>query len=344
MYQYPAVSQFQAAASRVSVVVTCYNLERFIGEAVASVLAQRDAPAFELIVVDDCSTDRSAEIIQGFHEVSYVRTGANGGVLLAMLAGVEKAQSDIVCLLDGDDVWEPGKLAATMAAFDQDPHVALVTHDLRFIDGAGSPVDRRSRPSEELTPLESAAASERVRKGIRELGNYVWLGSALSFRRSVGRWDEFAAFARALPNPADCYQDWPLAYWIASLADARMAYVPQPLFRYRLHGHNYSGDARTVDRAIRNFTRTRNTLVAIAAIADLRNEPRRLKRIVEQRLALTAAQVDLYCGRRLSAVRGFVLGLPSARRDGVLAKEALRFGLGAILGPRALTRLAASVR
>jgi glycosyltransferase involved in cell wall biosynthesis len=324
----------------VSVVVTCYNLEPYIGEAIQSVLTQRDAPAFELIVVDDCSTDGSAEIIQGFPEATYVRTPENSGVLLAMIAGVERAKNDIVCLLDGDDLWEPGKLAATAAAFEGDPKTALVTHDLCFIDQVGRPIDRTSRPCEELTPLDAPAAADRVRRGILELGDYVWLGSALSFRPSLARWDSFAAFAKTLSDPRNCYQDWPLAYWIASLAGSRMAYVPKRLFRYRLHGQNYSGDARSVDRAVRNFSRTRNTVAAIVEIGNRHSVSARHKRLARQRLAFNAAQVDLYSGRRLRAVGGLIRGLPSVARDGLMAKELARFAIGALFGPRVLTRIA----
>jgi len=329
------------AAAPVSVVVTCYNLERYIGEAIQSVLAQRGAPPFELIVVDDCSTDRSAEIIRGLPEAAYLRTPENSGVLLAMIAGVERAKNDIVCLLDGDDLWEPGKLAATAAAFEADPKAALVTHDLSFIDEAGRPIDRKSRPAEELTLLDPPHAAKRIRDGILELGDYVWLGSALSFRRSLAGWDAFAAFARSLPDPRNCYQDWPLAYWIASLPESRTAYVPQRLFRYRLHGQNYSSDARTVERAVRNFIRTRNTLAAMVEIGDRHSVTGRQKRLVRQRLAFNAAQVDLYRGRRLRAIGGLLRGLPSVARDGILAKEVARFAVGALFGPRALTRIAA---
>jgi glycosyltransferase involved in cell wall biosynthesis len=330
-----------SAAAPISVVVTCYNLERFIGEAIESVLAQRNARRFELIVVDDCSTDRSAQIIRRCRRAKYIRTPTNGGVLLAMIAGVEQAQNDMICLLDGDDLWEPDKLAATVAAFDADPMAALVTHDLSFIDAAGRTVDRSSRPGTELTRLKPSAATDRVRQGILEQDDYVWLGSALSFRRSLARWRDFAAFAASLPDAKNCYQDWPLAYWIAALPDVRTAYVNQPLLRYRLHGQNHSGDARTVERAVRNFTRTRNTHAAIERIADLRVLPPHLKRIVRQNVDLATAHVDLYSGRRLRAIGGFSRALPLALRNHILLKEALRFAIGAAFGPRTLTRIAA---
>jgi glycosyltransferase involved in cell wall biosynthesis len=323
----------------ISVVVTCYNLERYIGEAIESVLGQCDGEPFEIIVVDDCSTDRSAEIIRRFDRVTYVRTTGNGGVLLAMLAGMERAEHDIVCLLDGDDIWEPRKLAAARAAFESDPRLALATHDLQFIDADGRVLGRKSRPRQVLAPLDRTAAADCVRKGILEVQDYVWLGSAFSFRRSLARWDEFVQFARQLPDPRNCYQDWPLAYWIAALPDVHLGYVAEPLFRYRLHGDNHSADARTVERALRNFTRTYNTCEAMAAIADRRPLSRRLKRLSRQRVAFARAHVDLYAGRRLRALAGFFRTIPLALRDRLLAKEAARFAIGALLGAPALVRL-----
>ena len=332
------------SAPPISVVVTCFNLEHYIGEAIESVLSQRDAPPFELIVVDDCSTDGSAEIIHGYGKAKYVRTETNGGVLLAMLAGVEQAQGDLVCLLDGDDVWEPTKLATTSATFEADPNVALVTHDLTFIDESGRGIDRRSRPSEELSPLAPGDAGERVRRGILGIDDYVWLGSALAFRRGLARFDEFDDFARQLPDPHNCYQDWPLAYWIAALSDVTIRYVGDPLFRYRLHSRNYSGDARTAERALRNFTRTRNTLAAMASIAELRRLPPSIRKCVDQRLMLASAEVDLYSGRRLRAVAGFARALAEVVRQGALVKRSLRFGGGVIFGPKVLTWLARKAR
>jgi glycosyltransferase involved in cell wall biosynthesis len=330
--------------SSISVVITCYNLEKFIGEAIGTVLAQRDPGNVEIIVVDDCSTDRSADAIQSFDAVTYVRTPSNGGVLLAMLEGVARARNDIICLLDGDDLWEPGKLVATRAAFENDARLALATHDLQFVDGEGRVLQRRSRPAEVLSPLGARAAGDQVRRGILELQDYVWLGSALSFRRTLARWDDFAEFARQLPDPRNCYQDWPLAYWIAALPDVRLGYVAEPLFRYRLHGQNHSGDARTVQRALRNLTRTWNTREAIAAIAERRELPPKLRRIARQSVAIARAQVDLYSGRKTRALRSLFDGLPLAWRDGLLGKEVIRFLVGTLLGTAALIRLRAPVR
>ena len=323
-----------------SVIVTCFNLERYIGAAIASVRAQDYPGEVEIIVVDDCSTDRSADVIRSVPAVRYLRTERNGGVLLAVLAGLEAASADLIFFLDGDDLWEPGKLSAVMPRFAANPRLGFVTHDLAYAGPDGEPLDRPSRPPAAFAGLDPQAYGEKVRAGILEIDDYVWLGSAFAIRRSAVELDRFIAFARALPDPANTYQDWPLAYWVAAQGQVELDYVPEKLFRYRLHQLNYSGDASTPERAVRNLTRTLNTNRAILDIAKMRRLPDRIVRIVEQRIGFCEYRIDLDRGRRARSVRGFLRNAGELRRRGVLKKELLRFLAVQALGPTRFARLA----
>ena len=92
---------------RISVVVIVFNLDAYIGQAIDSVLCQT-RKADEVIVVDDCSTDQSAERVKAYGDkVRYLRMPKNCGALLTALHGVKAASGDIVCMLDGDDYWLP---------------------------------------------------------------------------------------------------------------------------------------------------------------------------------------------------------------------------------------------
>jgi glycosyltransferase involved in cell wall biosynthesis len=326
----------------ISVVVTCYNLERYIGAAIQSVLGQQDAGAFEVVAVDDCSTDASAGRIREFEKVRYVRQPQNGGVLQAMLAGVEAARGDIVCLLDGDDLWHPRKLAAMREAF-ADPGAAFATHDVAFIDSAGERLDIKSRPHAVLGQVPPATRGEIVRRGILEHRDYVWLGSAMCFRRSLVDWPAFEAFVETLPDPRNTYQDWPLAFWIAARPQVRLAYVDEVLFSYRLHGANYSGDASTPANAVRNFRRTRNTIAAMLAIARQQGCTSSAS-ILDKHLAWVEGQVALYEGRRGAALRNYVLALGHLARRGILPHELVRLAAGVLLGPERLVRFVRHLR
>lgn len=323
----------------ISVIVTCFNLERYIGAAIDSVLAQDFGGEVEIIVVDDCSTDGSADEIRKRPSVRYLGTQSNGGVLLAMIAGLRAASHDRIALLDGDDLWMPGKLAALDRAFDSDPAIALVTHDLLFIDGEGRAIDRNSRPEEVLAAIPPADRGEKTREGILAQTDYVWLGSALAVRRSIGDVDGFIDFANGLPDPRNCYQDWPLAYWVAATPGARLAYIPDKLFRYRLHGANHSGDSRTAERALRNHVRTRNTADAMLAIAGLKGVSATYQKTTRRKLQFSEYLVDLYAGRRLRALTGFARLIGAAGEQSSVAKEILRFAGVELLGPERFARI-----
>lgn len=109
----------------VSVVVTAFNHEQYIGGAVRSVLAQtyRD---YEIVVVDDGSTDATADRVRAFGpDVRLVRQ-ANQGVAGARNTGILHARGRLLAFLDGDDLWEPDKLARQVAAAEQHPASGLI--------------------------------------------------------------------------------------------------------------------------------------------------------------------------------------------------------------------------
>ena len=95
------------AAPLVSVVVASYNGERFVGEALESVFVQ-DFRSFEVVFVDDGSTDGTGEIAQSF-PVRYVHQ-TNRGLSAARNAGVASARGALITFLDDDDVFPPGRL------------------------------------------------------------------------------------------------------------------------------------------------------------------------------------------------------------------------------------------
>jgi len=115
----------------VSVLIDTYNHERFIEEAVSSVLAQ-DFPAAdrEIIVVDDGSTDRTSEQLRRFAAEVRVLRKANGGQASAFNAGIPECRGELVAFLDGDDWWAPQKLSRVVQAVSADPSVGIVGHGI----------------------------------------------------------------------------------------------------------------------------------------------------------------------------------------------------------------------
>lgn len=117
-----------------SVVVTAYNHGRYIAETLGSVF-QQTYPRYEVIVVDDGSTDDTPSRVLPFGDkVRYVRQ-ANQGPAGSRNTGIRSARGDLVALLDGDDLWGPGKLEAQVAAVRRHPDSGLIaTNGIQFGD------------------------------------------------------------------------------------------------------------------------------------------------------------------------------------------------------------------
>lgn len=127
-----------ASSDKISVIIPVFNRRREVLRAVASALAQTLPPA-EIVIVDDASTDGTAEAIAALQEprIRIMRHAHNRGAAAARNTGIEAAQGDWIALLDSDDEWVPRKLALQLAALDRAPADTLagvtgyVIHDYR---------------------------------------------------------------------------------------------------------------------------------------------------------------------------------------------------------------------
>jgi len=108
----------------VSVIIPVHNRQDFIADAVDSVLAQKYAP-FELIVVDDGSTDDTARILSAYTERIRVIHQENAGVSAARNRGVRAAAAEWIAFLDSDDYWLSEKLSRQMAWFNENPQMRI---------------------------------------------------------------------------------------------------------------------------------------------------------------------------------------------------------------------------
>lgn len=120
----------------VSVVITTYNQEAFIGDTIRSVLAQTYHPR-EIVIVDDGSTDGTAGRIDEFRDrVTYVWQ-RNQGVAQSRNTGVRHARGELIAFLDGDDLWEPDKLEVQVELHRRYPDAGLLVVDACMFDNSG---------------------------------------------------------------------------------------------------------------------------------------------------------------------------------------------------------------
>src|SRR5579884_658579 len=102
--------------ARVSVVLPCFNAARFLPAALDSALSQTYLP-FEVILVDDGSTDDSVAIAESYGPLVRVIRQTNQGESVARNRGLDAARGDLVAFLDADDIWERGKLGRQLSLF-----------------------------------------------------------------------------------------------------------------------------------------------------------------------------------------------------------------------------------
>jgi glycosyltransferase involved in cell wall biosynthesis len=246
-------SDDRAVLMLVSIVMAAWNAERWIAEAVASVVAQTHED-WELLVVDDGSDDGTAGIVEaaGDERIRLVR-GSHVGVLAQVRnRGLELARGDAVALLDADDVWEPTKLARQAGYLGERADVGLVHTGAYLLD------DGRRVPA----PPPAAAS---FRSLLDE--NTIYSSSVLMRRELLDRHGPFD------PDPAlHGSPDYEL--WLRLAPRTRFGLVPEPLVGYRVHPAQMSGAVSAMERG---------ALVALARAAERDPELVRAERVAFMR-------------------------------------------------------------
>lgn len=121
---------------KVSVIIPSYNCARYLPEAINSVLAQT-YQNFEIIVIDDGSTDQTAEVLRRYGDRVRAIYQQNQGVARARNHGIRQAQGDWIAFLDADDVLLPHKLEAQLAVAAQNPELGMIHSGWNRVDAAG---------------------------------------------------------------------------------------------------------------------------------------------------------------------------------------------------------------
>ncbi|OGL51158.1 MAG: hypothetical protein A3H37_09040 [Candidatus Schekmanbacteria bacterium RIFCSPLOWO2_02_FULL_38_14] len=123
-------------SSKVSIVIPTYNCAQYIGETIESILNQI-YKNFEIIVVDDGSTDNTRDVAKSFEkEINYIYQ-ENGGPSKAKNTGIKAARGEYIAFLDADDIWFPDILKQTVQAFQQYAEAGLAFTDYLKFDESG---------------------------------------------------------------------------------------------------------------------------------------------------------------------------------------------------------------
>ncbi|WP_157935472.1 glycosyltransferase family 2 protein [Kyrpidia spormannii] len=222
----------------ISVVVPVYNHERYIFECVDSALMQEGAPPFEVVVVDDGSTDRTPRILQTFGPRIQVIRQPRSGAATALNRGFAAARAPYVCWLSSDDRFEPGKLAAQWQYVTRRPCTALCYTSFHVIDGHGV----------RQYTVDSPWDSDRNRLYATLLEGCFINGSTTIVRKDA--FFQVGGFDPALVQGHD------YDLWLRLFERYEVGCIPEPLLSYRWHGSNMSANP-AADRYYSNLVRQR---------------------------------------------------------------------------------------
>lgn len=206
-----AAGSVASGKRRVSVVIPTFNRADLLGTALASVLKQ-SYPAYEIVVVDDCSTDGTRQVVEAFRDgrIRYIRHERNRGGSAARNTGIRAAIGDYIAFLDDDDEWEPNKIEVQLRALENWDAVLCTSN---VVHGGL----RRYRDRKQVT-------LEDLRRGeFTSGGTGVLMARADMLKETM--------FDEELPR----YQDWDLFIRLAKVC--RIGYLNEPLVRYNGGGH-----------------------------------------------------------------------------------------------------------
>lgn len=199
----------------VSVIIAVFNGERFLKDAIDSVINQTYSPT-EIIVVDDGSADKTAEIAQLYKEIRYTYQ-SNQGHPGAMNSGIEAANGEFIAFLDADDMWVPEKLEQEVDFLMNHPEIDYVIAKMKNFSDSDS--DQPRPRTKDLLLNEYAG---------------LVLGTMLARRTAfeqVGYFDSSFMYAKDV--------DW---FIRAKEAGTRMGILPETVLLRRLHNSNMSYD------------------------------------------------------------------------------------------------------
>jgi glycosyltransferase involved in cell wall biosynthesis len=329
---------------KVSVVITVYNLENFVAEAIQSVLSQTH-PANEIIVVDDGSKDGSVKAIESFgDQVKLVKMEKNSGVLPAFLAGIKASSGDILSFLDGDDVWMPEKLEKVMKVFERDADVMMITHFHEWINKEGVATGETDATHANMKRITSIAHNEEeldhLLKNSILCYKGVWLGSAFCIRRSNLPLEAYEKWVTSLPGTGLSHQDQPLAaYMIYANPGKRIHLINEVLFRYRVYPTNSSGSSINLPSAIRTVKRSIATVSRTRDIVGRKPEWKEENYRQQMKLMELEFYRELYNKRRWKAFAYYLKLLSGYWDKPQKIKETKRLVACLLIGPTKFLRL-----
>ena len=220
---------------RVSVCVSAFNAQRYIAETLES-LVNQSFPNIEIIVVDDGSTDGTADIASTYarrdNRIKIFRNGVNRGLVFSRNRALGEARGTLIATADADDISEPDRLSVQVGYLDENPQIGLVGSDVTLIDEEGS----------------------RIGEGVQrhhtpdEIRFFLIFGPVVHNPTTVYRrelLERVGGYSPGFDAGAEDYHVWGKLSAVTSIAN-----LARPLVRYRKHAASVTAERSGVDANI----------------------------------------------------------------------------------------------
>ncbi len=221
------------AMTEISIIIPSYNHDKYIGNAINSVLNQ-SIEDWELIIVDDGSTDNSLETIKRFSDPRiHLFCQANSGAHSAINLGLRNSKGDYLAILNSDDMYHPKRLEHLLRLFEENPRINFAGSHIQIIDDSGKKLSIKhgyqdSHPWALAHPEKSFRQESDLRLALLT-ENYWATTSNFIFTRTI--FEEIGEF-----RPLRYAHDWDYALRAAAITPLLM--IPEALLQYRIHQSN----------------------------------------------------------------------------------------------------------
>lgn len=221
---------------RVTIFIPTYNASRFIYETILSALNQ-EYDFFEILVVDDCSSDNTIKIINEFQDcrIKILKNQKNMGRPFTRNRGIESARGEFIAVLDADDIAEPDRLKIQIDFLEKNPDYAAVGSYANFIDESGNIIYLCKLPQ----------SSSEIQKHILQYNCFIH--SSVTFRKSI------------LENVGGYNLNYPYAQdyelFLRLSENYKLFNIDKPLIKYRFHPDQVSQHKLKFQRKLANQAR-----------------------------------------------------------------------------------------
>jgi len=226
----------------VSVCIPAFNHEKYVGDAIDSVLSQT-MQDFEIVITDDCSTDKTRDVITSYTDerIRFFTSPRNSGPGAAANNNLLNARGKFIALLASDDIFVPTKLETQVSFLESNPDIGAAFSWMTYVSESGDDFD---------TPVSTDHVDIHNRSQAEWLGYLLFSGNPFSaptamLRRSLV--DTIGLLDSRMLQVQD------LDFWIRACLKAQVHIIPERLIRYRIRANSANASANSPDQQARTY-------------------------------------------------------------------------------------------